>query len=156
MGGFMDRGRCVTHILRDSGVSPSRTSMLHEVDDMTTRRGGGSGGPGHGNLGFDVPSDPFHSLDLDAPTFSLDLTPLAQSHPSGSSISYVPPPSTGGISYAPPPPGTLGLSVLHMPIFYASCSDSNELTDNVTPAQQLGFGHHIGKKTTRFMPSDWR
>ncbi|KAI5652797.1 hypothetical protein M9H77_29984 [Catharanthus roseus] len=73
----------------------------------------------------------------DASTFSLGLTPLAQSHPSGADTSYIPRLSIGGISYAPPPPGTVrysfdapappgtvGSSVLHMPISRTSSSNS--------------------------------
>ncbi|KAI5678278.1 hypothetical protein M9H77_09228 [Catharanthus roseus] len=120
---------------------------------------------------FDVPQDPFDNPNLNAPTLSLGLKPLAQSHLSGTGTSYVPHPSTGGTSYAPPPPDTVGcsfdvppppsttgLSVLHMLISRASSFDldehADEPTDNVTPTQQLGFGYRIGKKTTRFMPSD--
>ncbi|KAI5648603.1 hypothetical protein M9H77_34608 [Catharanthus roseus] len=63
------------------------------------------------------------------------------------------PPGTMTSSFqAPPPPGTMGSSTPHMPISYASSSDSDEhddkRTDDVTPAQQLGFGHRVGKKTT--------
>ncbi|KAI5656652.1 hypothetical protein M9H77_25445 [Catharanthus roseus] len=115
------------------------------------------------------------SPNLDFPTFNLGLTPPAQSHPGGLGISYAPPPSgiLGSSIQAPPPPGlgfssfqaplplsiepppgTVGSSTLHMPISYASSSDSDERTDDVTPKQQLGFDHHDGKKTTRFTPSD--
>ncbi|KAI5648516.1 hypothetical protein M9H77_34521 [Catharanthus roseus] len=59
---------------------------------------------------------------------------------------------------APPPPGTVGSSTPHMPISYASLSDldehDDERMDDVIPAQQLGFSHRVGKKTTRFTPSD--
>ncbi|KAI5665920.1 hypothetical protein M9H77_15773 [Catharanthus roseus] len=72
--------------------------------------GGGSGKRGRGDQEFDVPGDPFDSPDLDALSFSLYLTPFTQSHPSGSSKSYVSPPSTGGRSYAPLPLGTVGCS----------------------------------------------
>ncbi|KAI5656582.1 hypothetical protein M9H77_25375 [Catharanthus roseus] len=81
---------------------------------------------------------------------------------SGPSTSTVPPPSIGGTSYAPPSPGamgssfhappplgTTGSSMPHMPIYYASSFDSKEhdgeRTDDVTPAQQLGFGHRWDK-----------
>ncbi|KAI5648419.1 hypothetical protein M9H77_34424 [Catharanthus roseus] len=60
---------------------------------------------------------------------------------------------------APPPPGTVGSSTPHMPISYASSSDSDEhddeQTNDVTPTQQLEFGHRVGKKITRFTPSNW-
>ncbi|KAI5662999.1 hypothetical protein M9H77_22322 [Catharanthus roseus] len=59
---------------------------------------------------------------------------------------------------APPPLGTVSSSTPHMPISIAFSSDSeehdDEQTDEVTPAQQLGFGHRVRKKTTRFTPSD--
>ncbi|KAI5676151.1 hypothetical protein M9H77_07101 [Catharanthus roseus] len=105
--------------------------------------------------------EPFDSPNLDMPTFSLALTPLAQSHPSGLGTSYAPPPPSivgssiqaplslgfGFSSFqAPPPPGTAGSSTPHMLISYASSSDSDEHDDE--------FGHHVGKKTTRFTPSD--
>ncbi|KAI5680183.1 hypothetical protein M9H77_01410 [Catharanthus roseus] len=84
-----------------------------------------------------------------------------------------PPPNTGGISYAPSPPSAVGLSfdahlslgttgsfVHHMPLSCASSFNldehADEQTDDVTPTQQLGFGHRIGKKTTRFTLCDWR
>ncbi|KAI5669638.1 hypothetical protein M9H77_19491 [Catharanthus roseus] len=105
------------------------------------------------------------TLDMeerDVPTFNLGLTPPVQSHPSGSGTLTVPPPSTGGTSYAPPPPGAVGSfhapsppgtassSISHMPISYASSFDldehDDERTDDVTPAHQLGFGHHVGMR----------
>ncbi|KAI5671710.1 hypothetical protein M9H77_12074 [Catharanthus roseus] len=74
---------------------------------------------------------------------------------------HAPPPlGTGSSSFqAAPPPGTVGSSTPHMPISITSSSDTDEhndeRTDEVTPVQQLGFGHRVGKKTTRFTPSDW-
>ncbi|KAI5680679.1 hypothetical protein M9H77_01906 [Catharanthus roseus] len=107
--------------------------------------GEGSGGRGLGDLRSSYQVELFDSLDLGIPSFSLGLTPPTQSHPP--------------ISYAPPAPYTVGSSIQHMPIFIASSSDSDEHddepTDMVTSAQQLGFGHRVGKKTTRFTPSDW-
>ncbi|KAI5662496.1 hypothetical protein M9H77_21819 [Catharanthus roseus] len=43
---------------------------------------------------------------------------------------------------------------LDMPSFSLDKHDDDR-TDMVTPAQQLGFGHRVGKKTTRFTPSNW-
>ncbi|KAI5657434.1 hypothetical protein M9H77_26227 [Catharanthus roseus] len=40
-------------------------------------------------------------------------------------------------------------STSHMPISYASSSDSDEQTDDATPALQLGFGNRVGKNTIR-------
>ncbi|KAI5677024.1 hypothetical protein M9H77_07974 [Catharanthus roseus] len=113
--------------------------------------------------GFDVPGDPFDSPDLDAPTFSLGLMPLAQSHPSGSGTSYVPPRvqeihhmhiylrcAIGCSFEAPPLLSTTDSSVPHMPISCASSSNSDEHddepTNDVIPAQQLGFGHRIDSR----------
>ncbi|KAI5659001.1 hypothetical protein M9H77_27794 [Catharanthus roseus] len=87
-------------------------------------RGRGSGKWGRGDPGSYVPSNPFHSPDLDALTFNLGLTPFAPSLLGGAGTSYVPPdpfdnpntayvqppPSTGGILYSSPPLGTIGLS----------------------------------------------
>ncbi|KAI5680582.1 hypothetical protein M9H77_01809 [Catharanthus roseus] len=99
---------------------------------------------------------------------------VAPSHPNGIDVDYVqpflsvggtsyapPPPGAVGLSFdAPPPPGTAGSSVPHMPKSRAFSSNSDEHgdepTNDVTPAQQLGFGHRIGKRTTRFTPSNWR
>ncbi|KAI5672714.1 hypothetical protein M9H77_13078 [Catharanthus roseus] len=106
-----------------------------------------------------VSPDPFDSPDLDAQTFSLGLTPFVPSYPSRAGTSYLPP-STGATSYAPPPPSEVGLSfdappplstacsaIPHMSISRASSSDSDEYGDNpsddVTQAQQFGFGHRM-------------
>ncbi|KAI5652513.1 hypothetical protein M9H77_29700 [Catharanthus roseus] len=74
-------------------------------------------------------------------------------------IGHLPSGTVGSSFQAPSSPGIAGLSTPHMPISYASLSDSDEhddeRTDDVTPTQQLGFGHHVGEKTTRFTPSDW-
>ncbi|KAI5658636.1 hypothetical protein M9H77_27429 [Catharanthus roseus] len=150
-------------------------------------RGEGSGGHGRGDLGSSNHGDSFDSLDLDISSFSLGLSPPAQSHPGGLGTSYAPPPQglwfssfwsphPSGLGFssfqvppplgivsssfqAPPHPGTVGSSIPHMPISYASSSDSDEhddeRSDDVTPARQLGFGHRVGKKTTGFTPSDW-
>ncbi|KAI5677801.1 hypothetical protein M9H77_08751 [Catharanthus roseus] len=112
--------------------------------DLGRRRemGEGSGGRGLGDLSFSYQVKPFDSLDLGLPSFSLGLMP-----PIYSSFQ------------ASPPPYTVGSSTQRMPISTASSSDSDKHddapTDVVTPAQQLGFGHHVGKKTTRFTLSDW-
>ncbi|KAI5683297.1 hypothetical protein M9H77_04525 [Catharanthus roseus] len=55
----------------------------------------------------------------------------------------------------PPPPGTTGSSILHQLISQTFSSDEEERTDDTDDVQHLGFGHRIGKKTTRFTPSDW-
>ncbi|KAI5667050.1 hypothetical protein M9H77_16903 [Catharanthus roseus] len=132
--------------------------------------GEGFGGRGLGDLGSSYQVEPFDSPNLDMSSSSLGLTQPTQSHPPKS---YVPPPPglvfssfqsphPPGIEsssfHAPPPPHTVGSSTPHMPISTASSSDldehDDEPTDIVTPAQQLGFGHRVGKKTTRFMPFD--
>ncbi|KAI5662476.1 hypothetical protein M9H77_21799 [Catharanthus roseus] len=83
-----------------------------------------------------------------------------ESQPSGLDTSTVPPSRIRGTSFAPPSPGVVGSSMPHMPISDVSSSDSyehdDERTDDITPAQQLGFGHRVGKKTSRFTPSYWR
>ncbi|KAI5682328.1 hypothetical protein M9H77_03556 [Catharanthus roseus] len=105
---------------------------------------------GRGNLGSSDHGDLFDNPDHSQPSFSLGLTPPTQSHP---------PTSYTSLFQAPPPPNTIGSSTPYMPISTASSSKTDEhddqRTDVVTPAQQLGFGHHVGKKTTRFTPSDW-
>ncbi|KAI5676329.1 hypothetical protein M9H77_07279 [Catharanthus roseus] len=146
---------------------------------------GGNADPGRGE-----------ERNLDRASFSLGLTPPAQSHPGGLRTSYAtpplglgfssfrspqplglgfslfqapPPPGTVSSSFqapslpgtvsssfhAPPPPETAGSSIPHIPISYASSSDSEERTDDATLAQQLGFGHRVRRKTTKFTPSDW-
>ncbi|KAI5682631.1 hypothetical protein M9H77_03859 [Catharanthus roseus] len=133
--------------------------------------GEGSGGRGLGDLGSSYQVEPFDSPNLAMPSFSLGLMLPTQSHPP---TSYAPPPPGLGFSsfqsphppgirsssfQAPNPPYTIGSSTQHMPILTTSSSDSDEHDDEpkhvVTPAQQLGFGHRVGKKTTRFTPSDW-
>ncbi|KAI5654986.1 hypothetical protein M9H77_32173 [Catharanthus roseus] len=90
-------------------------------------RGEGFGGRGCGDLGSYDHGDPFDSPELDFPTFSLGLTLIAQPHLGGSGTSYAPPPlGIVSSSYQTPPPPVV---------------DEHELTDDVTPAQQLGFGH---------------
>ncbi|KAI5683429.1 hypothetical protein M9H77_04657 [Catharanthus roseus] len=99
-----------------------------------------------------VPPDLFNSLNTDY------IQPL----PSTGGMPYAPPPlSAVGLSFdAPLPSGTAGSSVPHIPISCASSSDSNEYgddpSDDFTPTQQLGFGHRVRIKTTRFTPSDYR
>ncbi|KAI5647917.1 hypothetical protein M9H77_33922 [Catharanthus roseus] len=56
---------------------------------------------------------------------------------------------------APPPPGTAGSSTPHQPISQASSSDDEERADDTDDVQRLGFGYRVGKKITRFTPSDW-
>ncbi|KAI5673582.1 hypothetical protein M9H77_13946 [Catharanthus roseus] len=56
---------------------------------------------------------------------------------------------------APSPPGTASSSTPHQLISQASSSDDKEQTDDTDDVQHLGFGHRVGKKTTRFMSSDW-
>ncbi|KAI5683821.1 hypothetical protein M9H77_05049 [Catharanthus roseus] len=136
------------------------------------KRGEGSGEVerGEGSRGGHLPVDPFDSPNLDIPSFSLGLTPLSQSLPGGSGTLCTPPPpglgfapfqslagtSLGFSSFrAPPPPSTAGLSALHQPISQASSSDEEERTDDTDDVQHLGFRHRVGKKTTRFAPSDW-
>ncbi|KAI5675437.1 hypothetical protein M9H77_06387 [Catharanthus roseus] len=129
-----------------------------------------SRGRGLGDLGSSYQVEPFDSLDIDMPSFSLGLTQPTQSHPP---ISYTPappslgfssfqsphPPSIGSSSFqVPPPPHAVGSSTPHMPISIASSSyldeHDDEPTDVVTPVQQLRFGYRVGKKTTGFTPSD--
>ncbi|KAI5649248.1 hypothetical protein M9H77_35253 [Catharanthus roseus] len=56
---------------------------------------------------------------------------------------------------APPPLGTVGSSTPHQPILQASLSDEEERADDIDSVQHYGFGHRVGKKTTRFTPSNW-
>ncbi|KAI5670973.1 hypothetical protein M9H77_11337 [Catharanthus roseus] len=120
------------HRLPGSGRMKDTLLPLHiwadedkQIPDMEGgERGGGSGGRGHGDLG--------------------SYPPLSKR-----GTSYAPlPPSEVGLSFdAPPPPGTAGSFVSHMPISRASSFDSDEYSDDpsddVTPAQQLRFGHRV-------------
>ncbi|KAI5682655.1 hypothetical protein M9H77_03883 [Catharanthus roseus] len=111
--------------------------------------------------------NPFDSPNLDIPSFSLGLTPTSQSFPSRFGTLQMPPPFDLGFASfqspqstsfgfrAPPPPGTAGLSTPHQPILQASSSDKEERMDDMDGIHHYGFGHHVGKKTTRFTPSDW-
>ncbi|KAI5678309.1 hypothetical protein M9H77_09259 [Catharanthus roseus] len=123
-----------------------------------------------GSCGGHPPVDPFDSPNLDIPSFSLGLTQPSQSLLGGSGTLRAPPPP--GLGFAPfqspastslgfssfrasPPPGTFGSSTPHQPISQASSSDDEEWTDNTDDVQHLGFKHLVGKKTTRFTPSEW-
>ncbi|KAI5676387.1 hypothetical protein M9H77_07337 [Catharanthus roseus] len=114
--------------------------------------------------------DPFDSPNLDIPSFSLGLTPASKSLTSGFGSSQTPPPpSLGFASFqashstsfgfsgfrGTPPPGKADVSTQHQPISQASSSDEEERADDMDSVQHYGFGHRVGKKTTRFMPSDW-
>ncbi|KAI5670930.1 hypothetical protein M9H77_11294 [Catharanthus roseus] len=50
---------------------------------------------------------------------------------------------------APPLQGTASSSTPHQPISQASSSDEEERTNDTDDVQHLGFGHRVGKKTTR-------
>ncbi|KAI5674056.1 hypothetical protein M9H77_14420 [Catharanthus roseus] len=104
------------------------------------------------------------------PYFSLGLTQASQPHPSVARTSQMPPALGLGFAsfqsphstaygfsgfWAQPPPGTAGSSTPHQPISQASSSDKEERQDDMECVQPLGFGHHVGKKTVRFTPSDW-
>ncbi|KAI5662195.1 hypothetical protein M9H77_21518 [Catharanthus roseus] len=97
---------------------------------------------GEGSGGGQPTVDPFDSPNLDIPSFSLSLTPASQSLLSGF-----------GTSQMPPPPA--GSSTPHQPISQASSSDEKERADDMDGVQHYGFGHRVGKKTTRFTASDW-
>ncbi|KAI5653813.1 hypothetical protein M9H77_31000 [Catharanthus roseus] len=149
----------------------------HKVKREASRLPGRGARHGHTDLGHEVEHvgashlvDPFDSSDLDIPSFSLGLTPPSQSLPGGSgTLRASPPPGLGftlfqspyhtflGFSSfrAPPPPGTAGSSTPHQHISHSSLSDEEERTNDTTHVQHLGFEHRIGKKTTRFTPSDW-
>ncbi|KAI5654418.1 hypothetical protein M9H77_31605 [Catharanthus roseus] len=81
--------------------------------------------------------------------------------PSPPGLGFAPFQSPGGTSLgfssfrAPPPPGTAGSSTLHQPILQASSSKEEERMCDTDDVRHLGFGHRVGKKTTRFTPSDW-
>ncbi|KAI5667969.1 hypothetical protein M9H77_17822 [Catharanthus roseus] len=134
-----------------------------DSEHVEVERGEGSGG------GLQT-VDPFDSSNLDVPSFSLDLTPASQSLPSGSGTSQTStPPGLEFASFqvlhstsfsfsgfrAPPPSGTVGSSTPHQPISQASSFDEEERADDMDGVQHYEFGHHVGKKTTRFTPSDW-
>ncbi|KAI5659202.1 hypothetical protein M9H77_27995 [Catharanthus roseus] len=55
----------------------------------------------------------------------------------------------------PFPLGTADSSTPHQPISQTSSSDEEERTNDMDGVQQYGFWHRVGKKTTRFTPSDW-
>ncbi|KAI5668811.1 hypothetical protein M9H77_18664 [Catharanthus roseus] len=113
--------------------------------------------------------DPFDSPNLDVPSFSFSLTPPSQSLLGGSRTLQMPPPPDLGFApfhsphptsfgfsafRAPPSSGTAGSSTPHQPISQGSSSDEEERTDDMDVVQHLGFGHRVGKKTTRFTPFD--
>ncbi|KAI5657063.1 hypothetical protein M9H77_25856 [Catharanthus roseus] len=124
---------------------------------------------GEGSGSGQPPVDPFDNPNLDIPSFNLGLTPADQSLSSVSGTSQTPlPPSLGFASFqaphstfygffgfrAPPPPGTAGSSTLHQPISQASSSDEEERANDMDGLKRYRFGHRVGKKTTRFTPSD--
>ncbi|KAI5666724.1 hypothetical protein M9H77_16577 [Catharanthus roseus] len=125
---------------------------------------------GEGSGGGQPTIDPFDSPDLGIPSFSLGLTPPFKSLPSGSGILQMPPPPDLGFvpfqsphpkSFGfsgfrtPPPSDTASSSTPHQHISQASSFDEEERTDETDVLQHLGFGDRVGKKTTRFTPSDW-
>ncbi|KAI5640045.1 hypothetical protein M9H77_00084 [Catharanthus roseus] len=132
-------------------------------------RGQGSGRRECGDLGSSDHGDPFDSPDLDMPSFSLGGLGTSYASPTPSfgfsSFRSPPPPSLGFSSFqAPPSPGTVSscrhvlLRARLVHLHRTSSSDSHEddeQTYDMTSALQLGFGHYVGKKTTRFTPSDW-
>ncbi|KAI5654763.1 hypothetical protein M9H77_31950 [Catharanthus roseus] len=124
---------------------------------------------GEGSRGGQPTVDQFDSPNLDIPSFSLGLTPASQSLPIGSgTLQTPPPPGLGFASFqaphstsfgfsgfpAPLSPGTAGSSTSHQPISQTSSSDEEEWADDMDGVQHYGFGHRVGKKTTRFTPSD--
>ncbi|KAI5669499.1 hypothetical protein M9H77_19352 [Catharanthus roseus] len=138
------------------------------------------GGPGHADPRLveiekgiwcgHPPVDQFNNPNLHIPSFSLGLTQPSQSLLGGLGTLRAPPPPDIGFApfqspastslgfslfCAPPPPGTAGSSTPHQPIFQASSSDDEEQTDDTDDVQHFGFGYRVGKKTTRFTPSDW-
>ncbi|KAI5667616.1 hypothetical protein M9H77_17469 [Catharanthus roseus] len=125
---------------------------------------------GEGSGGGQPAIDPFDIPNLDIPSFSLGLTPLSQSLPSGSGTFQMPLPP--GLGFAPfqsphsisfgffgfcalPPPGTAGSSTPYQSISQASSFDEEERMDDMDVVQYYGFGHRVGKKTTRLTPSYW-
>ncbi|KAI5664414.1 hypothetical protein M9H77_23737 [Catharanthus roseus] len=127
------------------GVQPSR----HRPWEPVPKRGARGGIRGTRRLSRDtgsyIPLDPFDNSSGDALAFTLGLMLDAPSHLSGVGTSYVPPDpfDSPDASDVPPPPLSVGEE------------HGDEPVDDVTLAQQLGFGHRVGKKTTRFTPSDW-
>ncbi|KAI5649904.1 hypothetical protein M9H77_35909 [Catharanthus roseus] len=105
---------------------------------------------GEGSGGEQSTVNPFDRPNLDIPSFSLGLTLASQSLPIPYSTSF-------GFSgfRPPPPPGTAGSSTPHQPISQASSSDEEEQADDMDGVQYYRFGHRVGKKTTRFKPSNW-
>ncbi|KAI5673390.1 hypothetical protein M9H77_13754 [Catharanthus roseus] len=127
------RGALVDSLVKHEYVEPGHVEV---------ERGEGSGG---GQLTV----DPFDNPNLDIPSFSLGLTPASPSLPTPHSTSF-------GFSgfRAPPPPGTSDSSTPHRLISQASPSNEEEREDDMDGVQHYGFGHRVGKKTTRVTPSD--
>ncbi|KAI5683882.1 hypothetical protein M9H77_05110 [Catharanthus roseus] len=157
--------RCMVSI--DGGglppVPPSPDRHEHiDPGHVDVERGEGFGG---GQPTIDL----FDSPNLDIPSFSLGLTQPSQSLSSGSGTLQIPPPPILGFApfqsphstsfgffefHAPPPSGTTGLFTPHQPILQTSSSDEEERTDDMDVLQHYGFGHRVGKKTTRFTSFD--
>ncbi|KAI5675349.1 hypothetical protein M9H77_06299 [Catharanthus roseus] len=93
----------------------------------------------------------FPSLQGGSGTLQMPLPPNL-----GFAPFHSPHPTSFGFSgfRAPPPPGIADSSTLHQPIWQASSSDEEERTNDKDVVRHLGFGHRVGKKTTRFTPSD--
>ncbi|KAI5654399.1 hypothetical protein M9H77_31586 [Catharanthus roseus] len=135
---------------RPGPSDPGQVEMERGEGSGQVERGEGSGG-GYPSV------DPFDSPNSDISSFSLGLTQPFQSLPGGSGTLRSPTGTFLGFSSfrAPPPPGTTGSSIPHQSISQAYSSDNKERTDDTNDVQHLGFGHRVGKKTTRFTPSDW-
>ncbi|KAI5656478.1 hypothetical protein M9H77_25271 [Catharanthus roseus] len=131
--------------------------------------------PGHGAGGGRPPVPPFPHRHEHVDPGHVEVergegSGASQSLPSGSGTSQTPsPPGLGFASFqpqhstsfwffgfrAPPPPSTADSSTLHQPISSASSFDEEKWVDDMNSVQHYGFEHRVGKKTTRFTPSDW-
>ncbi|KAI5667483.1 hypothetical protein M9H77_17336 [Catharanthus roseus] len=147
----------------------------HADPKHAEERGKGSGGCGRGDLGFDatylVPSTYIvRASPCGFRVFVISVTSLfgfrilftSRTTSSGHWEFFIS--CTSSFAHweffisGTPPPGTDSSSTPYIPISTTSSSDldrhDDEQINMVTPAQQLGFGHRVGKKTTRFTPSD--
>ncbi|KAI5657118.1 hypothetical protein M9H77_25911 [Catharanthus roseus] len=106
---------------------------------------------GEGSRSGQPTVDLFDSPNLDMPSFSLGLTPVSQSLPSGFGTSQTPPlPSLGFPSFQAPHSTSYvfstGSSTPHQPISQASSSDKEERADDMVGVQHYGFEHRVGRR----------
>ncbi|KAI5673607.1 hypothetical protein M9H77_13971 [Catharanthus roseus] len=124
------------------------TSILMEVDDMASM------------VIQEPPSSPSQMAVFAKKSLPGGSETLRGPPPPGLGFALIQSPHHTSLGFSsfhvPPPPGIAGSSTPHQPMSHASSSEEEERKNDTDNVQHLGFGHRVGKKTTRFTPSDWQ